>query len=300
LILMMLSERFRTHFMWHFPELFERWRWCDWHPERNKPSVFYGYDKLPTRDQFAGGGIIKCQDLAKIFPNSPGSGSILYLVSSALPYSVIQMVKYAKRRKLKVVLNQNGVAYPGWAKEGWERINIPYKSVIQGADFVFYQSQFCKISADRYLGEIQVPHTILHNSVDTSFFLPSKVSPEGLRLLLSGSHHQFYRIQVALETLEKVRSSVKEAKLIIAGRYLWRRNETEALQEAMSYAVAKSVEKCVEFPGAYSQQAAPALMMGCHILLHTQYNVPEIGYRSHVLRLASCLFCKRRYIRTGW
>jgi len=272
LILMMLSERFRTHFMWHFPELFERWRWCDWHPERNKPSVFYGYDKLPTRDQFAGGGIIKCQDLAKIFPNSPGSGSILYLVSSALPYSVIQMVKYAKRRKLKVVLNQNGVAYPGWAKEGWERINIPYKSVIQGADFVFYQSQFCKISADRYLGEIQVPHTILHNSVDTSFFLPSKVSPEGLRLLLSGSHHQFYRIQVALETLEKVRSSVKEAKLIIAGRYLWRRNETEALQEAMSYAVAKSVEKCVEFPGAYSQQAAPALMMGCHILLHTQYN----------------------------
>lgn len=170
------------------------------------------------------------------------------------------------------MLNQNGVAYPGWAKGEWERINIPLKSVIQSADFVFYQSQFCKISADRYLGEIQVPYMILHNSVDTSFFIPSKIYPEGFRLMLSGSHHQFYRIQVAFETLEKIRSSIEEAKLIIAGRYLWRRNETEALQEAMNYAVAKGVEKCVEFHGAYSQKNAPILMHGCHMLLHTQYN----------------------------
>ena len=267
-----LNDRFRMHCMWHFPNLFEWWRWYNWFPNKDKPSVFYGYDKLPARDQFAGGGIIKCQDLAKIFPNTPGSGSILYLVSSALPYSVIPMVKCAKRKGLKVVLNQNGVAYPAWAKGIWERINIPFRSVIQSADFVFYQSQFCKLSADRYLGEIQVSHMILHNSVDTSFFVPSRICPDGFRLLLSGSHHHFYRIQVALETLEKVRRSIKEAKLIIAGRYLWRCNETEAMQEAMNYAVAKGIEKCVEFPGAYSQKDAPTLMQGCHMLLHTQYN----------------------------
>jgi len=272
--MMMLDERFRMYCMLHFPKLFEWWRWHDWCSKRNKPSVFYGYDELPTRDQFAGGGIIKCQDLAEIFPNTPGAGSILYLVSSALPYSVIPMVKYAKRKGLKVVVNQNGVAYPAWAKEEWERINIPLKSVIQNADFVFYQSQFCKLSADRYLGEIQVPYMILHNSVDTSFFIPSRIYPEGFRLLLAGSHHNFYRIQVALETFEKIRRSIKGAKLIIAGRYLWCRNETEALQEAMNYAVAKGVEKCIEFPGAYSQKDAPTLMQECHMLLHTKYNDP--------------------------
>ena len=270
----MFSERIRRHCMFRFPKLYEWWRWRDWRPERNKASVFYGYDKLPTKDQFAGGGIIKCQDLEKIFPNSPGSGSILYLVSSALPHSVIPMVEYAKRKGLKVVLNQNGVAYPGWANGRWERINIPYKNVIQSADFVFYQSQFCKLSADRYLGEIQAPHMILHNAVDTSFFIPSKISSEGFRLLLAGSHHHFYRVRVALETLEKIRRSNKEAKLIIAGRYLWRQNETDALQEAMNYAATKGIREYVEFNGAYSQKDAPALLQGCHILLHTKYNDP--------------------------
>jgi len=258
--------------MWRFPKLFEWWRWRNWYPEKDKPLIFYGCDKLPTKNQFAGGGIIKCQDLATIFPNTPGSGSILYLVSSALPYSVVPMVRFAKRKGLKVVLNQNGVAYPGWAKEGWERINIPYKSVIQAADFVFYQSQFCKKSADRFLGAVQVPYSILHNSVDTSFFTPSTTQPEGFRLLLAGSHHQFYRIQVALETLEEVRRSIKDAKLVIAGRYLWRCNQKDALQDAVNYAAARGIEKCVEFSGAYFQNDAPILMQGCHMLLHTQYN----------------------------
>lgn len=269
---MMLNERLKILCMMYFPTPFEWWRWHDWCPEKNKPSVFYGYDKLPTRDQFAGGGIIKCQDLAEIFPNTRGSGSVLYLVSSALPVSAIPMVKYAKKKGLKVVLNQNGVAYPAWAKGEWERINIPLKSVIQAADFVFYQSQFCKLSADKYLGEVQVPYAILHNAVDTSLFAPSKGYPEGFRLLLSGSHHNFYRIQVAFETLDKIRHSIKEAKLVIAGRYLWRQNETEALQEAIDYAKAKDISKYVEFNGAYSQKDAPALMQGCHVLLHTQYN----------------------------
>jgi len=267
-----LNERLRMHCMWRFPKLFEWWRWRDWYPERNKPLIFYGYDKLPTKNQFAGGGIIKCQDLATIFPNTPGSGSILYLVSSALPYSVVPMVRYAKRKGLKVVLNQNGVAYPGWARGEWKRINIPLKCIMQEADFVIYQSQFCKISADRYLGEVSVPHSILYNAVDTSFFTPAKTYPEGFRLLLAGSHNQFYRIKVALETLEKVRHSIKDAKLIIAGGYLWRCNQKEALQDAMTYAVARGVEKCVEFSGTYFQNDAPILMQGCHMLLHTQYN----------------------------
>ncbi len=219
---MRINERFEVLYTLHCPKIFERWRWRDWRPERKKPSVFYGYGQLPTRDQTVGGGIVKCQDLAEVFPNILHSASILYLVSSALPYSVIPMVKYAKKKGVKVVLNQNGVGYPGWAKEDWERINLPLRSVIHTADYVFYQSQFCKLSADRYLGKIKAPYSILHNSVNTSFFTPAKIPPAGFRLLLAGSYHQFYRIQTAFEAFAKIRHSIREAKLILAGRYLWR------------------------------------------------------------------------------
>jgi glycosyltransferase involved in cell wall biosynthesis len=265
-------ERFRILCMLYCPTLFEWWRWRGWSPNKDNPSVFYGYDQLPTRDQFVGGGIIKCQDLSVIFPNSPDFGSILYLVSSALPFSATPMVRNARKKGLKVVLNQNGVAYPGWAKGEWKRINIPLKGVIQEADFVIYQSQFCKISADRYLGEVSAPHSILYNSVDTSFFTPAQIYPEGFRLLLAGSHNQFYRIRAAFETLLKIRHYIGEAKLIIAGRYLWRESETQSLQEAMAYAVERDIDKYVEFTGPYTQKNAPALIQGCHMLLHTQYN----------------------------
>lgn len=258
--------------MFHFPGLLERWRWHVWRPAKNSHSVFYGYEQLPTRDQSVGGGIVKCQDLAEQFPNTPHSASILYLVSSALPYSVIPMVRYAKKKGLKVVLNQNGVAYPGWAKGDWERINIPLKAVLHQADYVFYQSHFCKLSADRYLGRIGVPHSILYNAVDTKFFVPSSLSPAGFRLLLAGSHNQFYRVRSAFEAVAALRSHIEDVKLVLAGRYLWCQNEAQALQEAKDSVVEKNIERHVEFRGAYTQMDAPSLMQGCHVLLHSQYN----------------------------
>ncbi|MFM8887307.1 MAG: hypothetical protein ACKOKC_12965, partial [Chthoniobacterales bacterium] len=56
------------------------------------------------------GGEIKYLHLAKRFPDHRQHFNVIYLVSSALPPQVIELVKAAKSRGAKLVWNQNGIA----------------------------------------------------------------------------------------------------------------------------------------------------------------------------------------------
>jgi len=254
----------------------ERRRWRGPVERSVPPRVFYGKDQLPGRSEVAGGGIVKCQDLASMFPNTPDHPNILYLVSSALPVQAAHMCRLARKAGAVLVLNQNGVAYPAWHGPGWKRTNEPMAAVLADADHVFYQSAFCKMAADRFLGVPQGPWEILYNPVDTSLFHPAADSPAGGGpvLLCTGSHHSFYRVQVALEVLASVRRTLPEARLTLAGRYRWRPSESEALAEIRASAARLGVERAVEIQGAYTQKEAPALYGQAQILLHTKYADP--------------------------
>ena len=61
-----------------------------------------------------------------------------------------------KEKGLLIVLNQNGVFYPGWHSTGWERENARMAKVHALADHVFYQSEFCSRCAERFLA----PHPV--------------------------------------------------------------------------------------------------------------------------------------------
>ena len=50
-----------------------------------------------------------------------------------------------------LLLNQNGVAYPGWAGAKTEQLNRRNRSVLEAADHVLYQSEFCRRSADAFV-----------------------------------------------------------------------------------------------------------------------------------------------------
>lgn len=89
------------------------------------------------------------------------------------------MIRFAKKRGVKLVWNQNGVAYPAWHGSGWEKTNKPMASSLHKADFVIYQSQFCRLGSDRFLGKYQGQSIILYNPVDTSVFDLLKQSPPG-------------------------------------------------------------------------------------------------------------------------
>ena len=249
-----------------------RWRDCR---RDGQPRVYYGFESLPSRAQSASGGIIKCQDLQLSFPNITDCPNLLYLVSSSLPTNASRIVALARRYGGRVILNQNGVAYPGWHGKGWERANRRLSEVLQQADFVVYQSSFCKMAADRFLGVREAPWSILHNAVATDVFKPALDRPALRRpviLLAAGSHSQSYRVAIPLAVLQHLRANGVDARLRIAGRFRWHPDEARAQRELLGWIAEQRLENAVDVIGAYSQEQAPALLGAADILLHAKYN----------------------------
>jgi hypothetical protein len=111
--------------------------------------VFYGHDHVPAPGERAAGGTAKIQKLAERFPNTPVGFSLLYLGSNGLPRDLGPLLELARRRGIPVVLNQDGVAYPGWAGDETHRINAPMRRTLLAADHVVYQSEFARRSGSR-------------------------------------------------------------------------------------------------------------------------------------------------------
>lgn len=253
----------------------KRWRQAS---QKDNFRVFYGHNNIPSKSEIASGGIIKFQDLQNSFPNSLHNPNLLYLLNSSLYHCSDVMVKYAKKNGAGFLLNQNGVAYFGWHGPGWEKINKPMKLLIREADYVFYQSKFCKISADRFLGKRDADYEILHNPVDTEVFTPinkhNAPNSENLKLLMIGSFHEIYRIEAGLQTLKQIQSFAPKARLTIAGRCVWKPDEQLAIHEMMDLAQKIGVKEAIDFIGVFPQQKAPEIYWDKHLLLHTKYNDP--------------------------
>ena len=255
----------------------ERKRWISSTNGSDTASVrvFYGYEEVPGADQKVFGGLVKLQDLQGTFANHVEQPNILYLISSALPHFPVRMARMAKRAGAKLVLNQNGVAYPGWHGPGWERANQPMQELTELADYIFYQSKFCKLAAETFLGEYSGKSEILYNVVDTEQFFPiPKKQEKVITLLLSGSHWSLYRPCSAIETLQKVRQVDKRVRLRIAGRFCWEKDANLAERQVRAFARRLGVEEFVEYTGPYTQQEAVPLLQNASILLHTKYNDP--------------------------
>lgn len=239
------------------------WRWAQLLVRRRKPDgvrVFFGHDRVPAPGDAVAGGSAKFQRLAERFPNSPVDFSLLYLGSTWLPRDVAALLALARRRDIPVVVNQSGVAYPGWAGDETERINDSFRRPLLAADHVLYQSEFCKRSADEFLG---VPHgtwEVLYNAVDVDHFTPGD-TPNAAVLLLAGDQTQAYRLEVALRTL----AELPEARLMVTGRLV---SDPQRLLRELG------VADRVELVGRYAQRDAPALYRRADLLLHTKVQDP--------------------------
>jgi glycosyltransferase involved in cell wall biosynthesis len=220
--------------------------------------VFYGHDLVPEEGEAVAGGTAKFQRLAGRFPNRTTDFTLLYLGSTGLPRDLEALLWLSRRRGIPVVVNQSGVAYPGWAGEETERLNREFRRALIAADHVLYQSEFCKTSADEFLGEPRGSWEVLHNAVDVHQFVPAHNAPHGPPvLLLGGDQTQAYRLEVALRVL----AELPEARLIVTGRLV---SDPRPLMDELKLA------DRVEFVGRYSQQEAPALFGRAHLLLHTK------------------------------
>lgn len=240
-------------------------------------QVSYGHLHLPSPDDPAVGGVVKLQSLSREFPNSPLRFNVLYLVSSRLPEGAVTMARWARRAGARVVLNQNGVAYPAWYGDGWESVNAPMRALLSMADHVFYQSAFCRRSADRFAGPAAGAHEVLHNAVDVTVFTPAPTTRQPRTLLLAGSQDFWYRYAAAVDTLVLLMRGRDDHRLIVTGRLKWHHDPDEARQQADAYARQRGVLERIEFVGPYTQRQAPEIYRRADILIHTKYNDPCPG-----------------------
>ncbi|MFM8459964.1 MAG: hypothetical protein ACKOB0_13690, partial [Chthoniobacterales bacterium] len=96
------------------------------------------------------GGAVKLLSLREGFSHDETHFNVLYLVSSAQPRFARDLVRVCRSRGIKFVWNQNGVGYPGWAGHDAESHNTPMRELRAEADFVVYQSDFCRESAEKF------------------------------------------------------------------------------------------------------------------------------------------------------
>lgn len=238
--------------------------------------MWYGLYHVPAPSEPAVGGIVKLQHLVREFPDESIRFNVLYLVSSRLPDGPEALATWARRKGAKIVLNQNGVAYPAWHGPGWEKVNAPMSALLAMADHVFYQSAFCRESADRFARPAAGPHEVLYNPVDTARFVPRPRSRShaGVTLLLGGSQDAWYRVDSAVRAVAALVDRGVDTRLLITGRLRWSTDPASCRGQADALVASLGLRDRVEFLGVYTQDQAPAIYQRADVLLHTKYNDP--------------------------
>jgi glycosyltransferase involved in cell wall biosynthesis len=217
------------------------------------------------------GGAVKLLSLRDYLPSSEESFNFLYLVSSAQPDFAEDLVSLCARRGIPLVWNQNGVGYPGWAGNEAERHNAPMRRLRSRAGFVVYQSEFCRESADRFLGPCEVPSMVLLNPVNLSTYRPAVAPPMfPLRLLAMGTQNYRERAMVTLDCLRELRDAGIDATLTMAGPVEWKGGADELAETAREMGIAEFTD----FRPPFRQAEAPEIYRTHHILLHPKYLDP--------------------------
>jgi len=216
------------------------------------------------------GGKVKLTHLQEVYPHDNSRFNILYLVSSALPLNAVEVARWAKHRGARVVLNQNGVAYPAWTDD-YQAINDELSGVISHTDVVLYQSKFCKLAADRFVRKAPRKWEILNNSVDVDRFRPvDRCHNDTIRLLVAGTHYQRERVVLPLYALRVLLDQGIRVTLQVAGRLSW----SGANQEICQLIEKLTLGSAVNLSGPYTQAEAPTLYGRNDILVHLKYKDP--------------------------
>ena len=236
---------------------------------KNRTTEVY-YAGAETRN--IGGPYLKIKKLQKFFPENKRAFNLVYAMSNS-PKLTSHSINLLKKRKTPLILNQNGVFYPSWYKGNWKSQNILISKVYHFADYVFWQSNFCKKASDRFLGERIGNGEVLYNAIDTKKFYPLKKSSENIfRLLITGniSKQNNYRIYSVIDALKDIIKKNKNMHLYIAGvieDFEYFNGELNKL----------NIKRFVTFLGPYSQKDAPKIYQkaDAYITMSFQDNCPS-------------------------
>jgi glycosyltransferase involved in cell wall biosynthesis len=234
---------------------------------RNADKVRVWY--AGARSGSIGGPLVKVQRLQEFFPEFRVAFSHVYLLSNS-PYLPGWALKWLKLRRVPIVLNQNGVFYPAWFDGDYRFKNNEMAKAWHAADYVFYQSNFCKITAEKFLGARSGPGEVLFNAVDLARFTPALKQKNSRPVFLHTGklvQHMFYRVEALLQGFSMARSQGLDAELRIAG---W--IDDAVLQRSRKLSKELSIDDCVSFIGPYDQKSAPEIYRSADVYVSLTFN----------------------------
>ena len=240
------------------------------------PEIYYA--GAETRN--IGGPYLKIKKLQKFFPENKRKFNLVYALSNSPKLTSIS-INILKKRKIPLILNQNGVFYPSWYRGNWENQNLLISKVYHSADYVFWQSNFCKKAAEIFLGKRSGKGEILYNAIDTKKFFPVEKNTDNIfKFLITGniSKKNNYRINSVLQVFKDIIKTNKNIHLYIAG-----------VIEDINYFYAEldklNIRGFITFLGPYSQKDAPKVYqkVDAYITMSFQDNCP-----SAVIEAMSC------------
>jgi glycosyltransferase involved in cell wall biosynthesis len=235
----------------------------------DEPHVFYGGAQGGAR----GGPQVKLDLLHKNFPEHWRDYNLVYLLSGALYLNSISY-KMLKQQNIPIVVNQNGVFYKAWYPNGWERENARMARAIDASSHVFYQSQFCKMCADKFLGTTAKSYDILYNAVDTDFFQPTsrpKTTSHPFKFLITGAINDatFYRLVHAIQSLSAARKQGLDICVEFAG---FLPNDLRAtLQDHIDRA---NITGFFALLGSYNRSQAVTILQNADAYMMMKHNDP--------------------------
>ena len=236
-----------------------------------KSGVSVGFGGVLDDGRPIHGGAVKLLPLRAAFGGGEAQLNILYAVSSSQPRFAGDLFGLCRERGIRTVWNQNGVGFPAWAGRESERFNGPMGQLRAMADFVVYQSEFCRVSAEKFLGPFAGGSEILYNPVDCDVFVPGeRREGDGVRLLCAGTHGTRDRVMPCLDAVVELRRGGIDASLTVAGRFQWAKGEADFAREVAT----RGLEAFVRRVAVFSQADAAGLYQGHDVLLHPKYMDP--------------------------
>lgn len=229
------------------------------------PKVFYAGAITGSR----GGPRVKVTRLKKHFPQSLLRFNAVYVLSN---YSLLDRkdIELLKKSRTPIILNQNGVYWPGWYGTGWSAKNSPNALIYENSDYVFWQSNFAREAARNFLAPLDPKGEILYNAVDLYEFFPASERSGGneFTFLVAGNFtlSTFYQVESALEAFSilKKKSSLRIGLKIAGLTSLLRRKSLE-------FATELGIAQHVTLIGKFNQDQAPDLLRSVDAYLALKY-----------------------------
>ena len=239
-------------------------------PKNNNLAVYYG----GARQGDIGGPLVKVKRLREHFPQNNWGYNLVYVLSNT-PYLSKSSLALLKHRKIPIVHNQNGVFYKAWYEGDGIKENDRMALSYHAADWVFYQSKFCKHAAQLFLGPRSGSGEVLYNAIDTKKFFPREPKHSLVKrdfvFLLTGKidSHLYYRLESTIKGLRMANKNGLRSRLKIAG-WVERDIQLRAMDLSKKYGIANKVE----FLGPYTQKEAPSIYRAADAYVMTKHNDP--------------------------